>query len=352
MTGTTSTGATSAPRYGSDFHDTFSGVRVTEIGLTDQMAWDAMLLFSYGRMDEFRALVHAGHEKASESSYQLNLGLARLEGDQARFDSLGVEYAVNFNVDPPVWIETSGSSPLAATQQSVTITPVALTADTVVDTTLQMESPWALHIDFSQLKDTDAIGLALFAESLAGRADRSETTRVGNADGLLRSCLDALEEGKGERAHWLFVLACYRANGDKARFSECAERYSARLGSFTPWQDAETGEASYEPVALQGIDAGDQLSRLGFEFAKSVMKSPAYATAKAAKRPVVLDFVKMRTWSVFDISNLSACIRLIEGDQMRLHFVNVNEILISMLKSFQVDRTVQITPPGVPASPT
>jgi anti-anti-sigma regulatory factor len=326
-------------------------ILISEMGVTDHLFWDAIFFLSSGRFDELVKFSIKALEKATESSYLLGLGVSRLEGKKEIFEDLAVEYAVNFGVNPPNWLDTHSKSAVEI-NNDVIIHASSLSSDTIIETTIKMETPWPIRIDLSDVLKYDNLGIDLFNESMNGRLQRKEKTVIFNGQNIIDMLIKKLNQeiNLEMKAGWEFVFNYYKLTGKKLEFDSLMEQFVMVGGHLFDWDDLSEIDAVQinEKVKSKGMLVGEKLSILNGDFAKKILKSPLIQPLIKSGDPFIIDFAFTRSASLVDFISLSQFFKELSSSEITLHFFNVNEIIQSLFKIFGVDKKILITSPGEP----
>lgn len=328
------------------------GVRVAALGMIERGMWEGNILFGLGRHEEVRSLAKAAQEKGSQGGYALLLGLKRLEGDKQGFEDLAVEYAVQTGNSPPVWLDLHDRKEIRAAPAHVTLTILALTSETVIEATIKMESPWPIRLDLASASKWDAMGVAIFNESLSGRILREEKTILLNAEPLVARIVTKIKPQAIQDFEpvWQFCFNAMRLMGDRQGFEILAHEFLEKTGELPVWTDLSEREAEDpEPTrtsARPGIKAGDVLSVFTADFARQLAREADYAVARETDDVLTMDLAHIVRWTLADMVGLSAFVKTVAADGVRLELVNINEILLSLMHAFEIERYAKLVVAG------
>lgn len=320
------------------------------LGEVDRISWNASLMLGAGRMDDLRNFIQEVRGQGSEVAYQLSLGLARLDGDKEIFEDLAVEYAVNLGVNPPNWIEQHNK--IAKSENEDHLIQVGdLTFEASIAVTIQMESPWPARIDLSGVKRFEEQGFELFNESMASRKDRNLKTKIKNGESLAEEILEhvkkhSLVECKNA---WDFLFMYYKLSGKKDLFEMASALFQKEGGKKIEYVDLSERDDAPEvrKIASSGVPVGDKLANLTQDFAKKSLKIASSDSNVVINDRIVFDFAYVRTGALNDIGSLSAFLSEIGAGGAKVHFANVNEIILGILCALGVDKCgVTMSAPG------
>jgi hypothetical protein len=342
--------ATTAASHGAggDSHDS-GGVKVAEIGVCDRLSWDALMLYGEERFEEVRNLAKASVDKAGKAGYLLAIALARLDGDERGFEDLAVQYAVETDQSPPVWVAPKEEKK-EGNERSATVVHVrAMTADNILEATIKMETPWPIVIDLGSVSKIDTTGIELFNESLTGRIERGEETGLVNAERIIDNLGERLRIANviSQPKVWECLFNLMLLGSKKEAFEKLAMDYAEKTGKRMQWRELIKSEEKPEDVAPPtGIEAGERLSMMGGEFQKQVLAHPLTAASKLNHEPVAIDFLSTRYWSFADAAVVMDFLRTMHKEKVTVRFVNVNELLEALFRAAGIHRHVQIVAPG------
>lgn len=315
-------------------------ILVSVLGECDQLQWDSALLLGDEKMDDLRELVRSSHANGTESSYQLGLGLARLDGNKQLFEDLAVEYAVNLGVNPPTWIEQHGA-PVGAAAQEDLVDVSSLSFESIIETTIKLESPWPVAISFAKATGGDEAGIELFNESLTSRIQRSLPTRIRQGGDFIDSLLDELRGGAvtSSSPRWNFAFTYLRFMGDAETYDALAAGLSKNGGEAPPYESIGD-QASSAPEKKSNDEgrfpSGERLSSLNLEFAQRILNSPRVQEKGAKQAVIVVDCAKLRTGAISDMFHLSAFVNHLQKTGCELRLENVNEVVCVIMRALGV----------------
>lgn len=337
-----------------------SGVKVTEHGSIDRVMWEAGILYGKGRIDEVRSVAKAAVEKGMKAGFLVQLALLRLDGNKQSFEDAAVEYAVQTGNSPPVWLDAHDIKDIPETKapQKISIAIPALTSDGIIETTIKMENPWPLTLDFSGVTKTDVMGLDIFHQALNERIGRGEPTQLVGVDRVLRSIMPKIKDSSAQSTMslWEFCLNCHRLTGDREHFNAMASDYADRFDASIPvWRDLSmheeekstdaTGANKLEPDGFVFV-LKESVGELTVALAKDLFQKEDSAKSLRNTGKLIVDFVSVRRWSLDEMLRVIDFIRNVSKYKIGIEFHNVNEMLASLLAAFNVDKQVRLVMPG------
>jgi anti-anti-sigma regulatory factor len=323
--------------------DTYPGIKAAELGQSDKTSWEGLILYGQNRMEEFRELIKASQERPTEGSFNLGIGLARLDGDEMVFEDMAVAYAVANGKSPPVWSHLQ-PKPEKQAETWHNLKVKSIHSDEVLEATIKMESPISLIIDLGQVTDLDMTGIELFNESLTGRIEGGSKTRFVNHERFVNSYFEKIRDSSASESVWDFLFNILKIAGNRTEFDRIAEVFREKSGKVRVWEDlSDPREREQDEIVQNVIRIGERLSELNAEFAKEIFKR--------ADRPpkgsmMTVDFLNTVSCSLLDIWAVHGFLKAMNAEKIDLHFINVNEIICAALNAFGVEKFAKISPPG------
>lgn len=325
------------------------GVKVLEMGHCARSAWDLFVLFGADRMDEFKSLALKSKDKGLDSGYTMLIGASRIHGDKAAFEDIAVDYAVQFGMSPPAWFE--GHTRQQQTGPSALEINVSnFSSDTIIETTVKMETPRPLILNLGHVHKVDAAGVDLFSESLNGRIAQGHKTKIVNSEKMTSDLVDKLViiSGKPHPVLWDFCFQIFRLTNAKTKFDQACTEYG-KLGGHAPsWKNlAEPEEELKEVKSTTHFIAGKKLSEISVNAAKSFLATDAGARARESGHGVI-DMSMTVSGSLTDAIGVMSFIQCFREQKVKVSLVNVNEIFVLMFASLAIQNMVEsVSAPGL-----
>lgn len=328
-----------------------TSIRVTALGETDPVMWAANILHSSGRTEEIAQLVTAARERNDAAGYAVALGLLRLKGDRQGFEDLAVEFSVQNEQSPPVWLHLHDRAAEApAKRQDIQLAITSLECDSIIEATVKLDSPLPVRVDLSKVSIFDDEGLDIFNEAIEARIARKERTKLVQAESFLKHLQQMAdkEPSKSHREIWRFLTNAFILLKDRDRFNAAA----ARGGHGPAWVDVREaggdaiGNQASSTAADYGIDVGDTLSKLTPDFARELVKSQAVMAAKRQGKGMQLNMAFIRRWTLADMPKVLAFVRALSAEGVKVQFMNLNEILCGLMLAFGVDTKAELSIAG------
>ena len=322
--------------------------------------WEANILYGRGRAEEVRALAKDAQQKGQEVGYVLLVGMMRLDGNKQDFEDMAVEYAVQTGNSPPVWLdehERKQSAPEAQSKR-MAVEVAGLTSEAVIETTIKMETPWAMSLDFSKVSKIDGMGLEIFHQALSDRIQRRESTRLIKIDRVLGHLIPKLKAGAygSATALWLLCFNCLRLTGGREQFDDLVADFVEHTGEDMPvWADLRDQDeivknegAAQAALPVMAVDhtMKEALGELKPDLFKELAGGGKFAQRRAAGGLFVIDFTAVRRWSIEEMWLVSQFVSLCHKEHLKLEFRHVNEILLSLMKAFALDKHVKLIVAG------
>lgn len=331
-------------------------IRVMELGQVDRVMWEANILYAMGRIEEIRTTAKMLQEKGLDVGYELSIALLRLDGNKAAFEDMAVDYAVQTGSSPPVWLDAHDKlGKAAATPKRVLLSIQSLMAESITETTIKMESPWPLTLDFAEVTKLDSVGLDIFQESLAGRIARSESTLLLNSEKMLASISRKIinADYQGNAGLWTFCFNAHRITGNRSAFDDLIGDFVEKTGEDMPvWKDLrdpeevmKSKENAQKPV-IMGFNLGDSLSKVNKNLLKTVYDSKQFKDAMKMGKNLCLDFSEVNQWTITDMGGVLGLIEQAKKDNVKLDLINLNEMLFCLFKGFGLDKKAKLVVAG------
>lgn len=322
----------------------------------DRVMWEANILYGSGRIEEIRSTAKTLQEKGLEVGYELSIALLRLDGKKAAFEDMAVEYAVQTGSSPPVWLDAHDKLGKAdAAPKRVLVNIQSLMAENIIETTIKMESPWPLTLDFAEVTKIDSIGLDIFQESLSGRIARAESTLLLNTEKLLASISQKIVKADypANAGLWTFCFNAHRITGNRNAFDDLMGEFVEKTGEDMPvWKDLRDPEEvmkskeNAQKSAIMGFNLGESLSQVNKNLLKTVYESKQFKDAMQMGRSFCLDFSEVKRWTITDMGGVLGLVDQAKKDKVTLDLINLNEMLLCLFKGFGVDKKAKLVVAG------
>ncbi len=244
-----------------EFSDNALGFQVEDVlDPVDATAEEVAMLFASAQDHVVRqVLTDALREFRSGKAERLWLmlfDLYRLHGEQAVFESLGIEFAGCFEKSPPSWRNKSAAkSPPAEAAVSSLLFPGNLTGDNLaaidaIATALGKQP--RLRLDLSKVCRLDDAGCGRLLAQLQKAGKLRQNLEVLGRDVLATLAHEQMHVGQASnRQCWLLFLELCQLQGQHELFEEVALDYAVSFEISPPsWENSRVAAPEPEPVAL------------------------------------------------------------------------------------------------------
>ncbi len=259
--------------------------------------------------------------------------LYQATGQEARFESIAIDYASHFETSPPAWQPLVPSTDLPQLTGVTAAESFGPTLDAGIAPRLQRllaaEAP-VLRIDLGAVRSADAEGCALLLAALQTlRKDGRELVLAG-ADTLmatLRPMLAVGERSAGE-APWLLLLELLLLSNREKDFEESAMDYCVTFELSPPSFETLTHVSTAAPAASSGDRFLLPALALG-DCAALLDAIDAYAKGRAL---LVLDCARLARMDYACATALQGRLRVHTGQGRRVELRELNHLVAALLR--------------------
>lgn len=259
--------------------------------------------------------------------------LYQATGQEARFESIAIDYASHFETSPPAW------QPLQPAEDAPQLTGVAATErfgpvlDRAIGPRLQrLLAPNAplVRIDLGAVRSADAEGCALLLQALQSLRKEGRELVLAGADTLmatLRPMLVIGDRTSGE-APWLLLLELLLLSNREKDFEESAMDYCVTFEVSPPSFDTPKHVSTAAPAP----GAGDRflLPALALGECKALLDAiDAYAEGRTL---LVLDCSRLARMDYACASALQGRLRAHTEQQRRVELRELNHLVAALLR--------------------
>lgn len=319
------------------------------MGHCSRSTWDLFILFGSNRMDELKTLALKNKEKGLDSGYNVLIGLSRIEGSKSDFEDIAVDYAVQFGQSPPSWLEEHTTKKVT-NAPSLEVSISNFSADTIIETTVKMESPRLLVLNMANVQKVDASGVDLFNEALNARIDRGEKTKVINSEALVDKLIDRLKAVPGQPPLdlWNFCLTVFKLTNAKEKFDSAIIQFKNVGGTEIEWKNLADPEEVVEVMKKSpNLMSNTKISTMTVDWVKNYLATPVGAEARS-KGEIIIDMSGTQSGSLTDLIGILPAIQYIKDQKLKVLMINVNEIFYAMFNALAINQIVEsITLPGM-----
>lgn len=226
-----------------------SGIVVEETSGAPQSPTDeAAILYASGQAESTEQLLHSMLGSDNRRAWLMLLDLYRVQNRDKDFDKLALEYAVRFELSPPVW-QRIGSSPAAAKPQTQTESlelPGLLdrkSAASLLQSIAATPKNAPVRIDFSHIEMVDEAGAEECVRILSSARRTKRKMQVSGVDRFITLLQDLNRATHSRAVHWLLLLEIYQTLGQQENFENLAVDYAVRFEVSPPsWSDVLAAE--------------------------------------------------------------------------------------------------------------
>ncbi|MDR3299531.1 MAG: STAS domain-containing protein [Candidatus Accumulibacter sp.] len=236
-------------------------------------AEEAAILFANGQDQQARTVLEnalqARRSGPAERLWLMLFDLYRIIGEQFAFETMGIEYAREFEESPPIWRnepEPAASGKASKSDAGRLFFKGDLLGGNAAafDTARKaLEKDGVLCLDMSRVKQADAEGCARLLELLLYARKSKRGIELRGREALIPLVKNAVEAGKNEapaagKEGWLLLLELFQQQGQQDVFEELAIAYAVIFEESPPSWDAGRVKAP-EPAA----PADDEKEEIG-----------------------------------------------------------------------------------------
>lgn len=223
---------------------------------------EAAMLYASDRADDAIALlkIQLSSANAGDAHWRMLFDLYRMTRQREAFERLALEYAVQCETSPPVWVDADMTRPAgrqaveAAGQSSGQLFSLKGVLDESsadrIQLLLDAAAQGPIQLDLSGLEEITAAGCNLLKSAL-GKLQKNRA-QLQIASGALIGRLKNSVSGAGslETAHWLLLLQLYQLQGKQMEFEDLAVDYAVQFEVSPPsWETPDQVAQSIAPVA-------------------------------------------------------------------------------------------------------
>lgn len=290
----------------------------TDVDPVDAQAEEAAVLFANSQDAAAQAVLEGAVKihfaGPGERLWLMLFDLYRLSGQQAAFETMGIEYARAFEKSPPAW----GGKPAGIAAKAAVAAPgsvlfkgelLGANAQAFGAVRQALEKNPRLRLDMSKVKQCDSDGCGHLLKALAdARRNKREIDLLGR-DALATLLKSGLETGRAQdKECWLLLLELRQQQGQQEAFEETAIDYAVTFEESPPsWEAARI--AAPEPAPSMALAAGEAEGDA----------YPLSGEVKSSRFGDLQAFVQERDSLVIDCANLK-----------RMDFISAGALLNSL----------------------
>lgn len=316
-------------------------VKLLGLGACTKSMWELLVLFGENKINDFRSASEKAKIKGGDEGYIMLLGLARIEGKQAAFEDIAVDYAVQFGQSPPSWFE-GHTEHKGGMNEFTELKIESFAVDYIIETTVKMENPRPLRMDISMVTKLDASGIDLFNESLAERLLRGDKTKLVNGSKIIDGLMAKLRarEGKPIVALWSFCFSYFRLNNLEHQFDAAAQAFVEFGGEMPVWCNlADKEDQDAGNVQFDGLTAPASLAEMDVNLASGFLVSARGIKAIDDKR-VTICMAGLVRGSIYHAIGFIDFLKIFKSRGIAVLLINVNEVFNAIFRAVLIDQLV------------
>ena len=330
-------------------------VEVQEVGAGIGAVFEeAAVLYANGDIAEAEKILSAAIDDdtsvSGEGLWMMLLDLYRLTGQQQRFESRVLDYAVRFERSPPSWEDLS-SQP--ARKQVATVPLINLAGMLSIESKKQLVQmlevackTGSVRVDLGRIQGGDEAGCTLLRQALL----RLEKERVKVSLLNCKSAADVLspcvEAGKAERREtWLLILHILQGTGDQDRFEQMALDYAITFEESPPsWQDHSPPVEEANAGSVDDLVKMDDSFVLEGELVGNTQETLRKMSSFAAERDnLIIECALLRRVDFVNAGSLFNVLSGLLSQHKRVEIQNVNAMVAALLRVMGVDQVATVT---------
>lgn len=298
---------------------------------------EAAMLYASDRADDAIALLKTqlSTANAGDAHWRMLFDLYRMTRQREAFERLALEYAVQCETSPPVWVDADMAHPAvrqaveAAGQSSGQLFSLKGVLDESsadrIQLLLDAAAKGPIQLDLSGLEEVTAAGCTLLKSAL-GKLQKNRA-QLQIASGALIGRLKNSISGAGslETAHWLLLLQLYQLQGKQMEFEDLAVDYAVQFEVSPPsWESPDQVAQSIASTAPG--ESGEEYPPNAYPMRGVIHGGSAASFAEfrvfaATRKEVELDLAHVP----------------------RIEFASVNLFMESLMNLMQAGKHVRIT---------
>ncbi|MBI3284135.1 MAG: hypothetical protein HYZ65_04670 [Burkholderiales bacterium] len=293
---------------------------------------------------------------AAQSGWQMLFDLHRIGGDQAKFESLSLEYARQFETSPPLWPENlQGSEVDAAAHADEHAANIAFPAklDSGIVKPLEKlqtvsKQSRNLRLDFTRVKQVDPIGCGLLLRALRNLKKSGHDLMLVGAQELAEQIRAILRVGRRDEteAPWLLLLEILQLLQFENAFEEASMDYCVTFEVSPPAFEAPKNKvtSSFPEIAIHD-ELTDRFAMPAVIEGKTDFLLKNITEYARHHNPVVLDCSRLER------VEFSASAQLLTGlapiasqKEVSIRFEEVNYLVMMLFHAMGLKNVASIAP--------
>ena len=319
---------------------------------------EAAMLYASDRANEAITLLktYLAGADAGDAQWRMLFDLYRATRQRDAFEQLALDYALQCETSPPVWVDAAASkqpgknTAADAMKSSGQLFSLKGSLDeTSADRIALLQSAasqGAIQLDLSGINAITPAGSQLLKDALAHLQKNRAQLQI--ASGALISLLQqhTQDAGQHEPAHWLLLLQLYQVQGRQAEFEDLAVDYAVCFEVSPPsWETPGKVAQSIAPVAL--AEAVEDASTHGFSMhgvinGGSTALFEEFRAFAATRSEVDLDLADVQRVEFASVNLfMDALMSLLQAGK-RVRIVGGNEMVNVVLIVMGVDQMAEV----------
>ncbi|BBP02587.1 hypothetical protein TPL01_00190 [Sulfuriferula plumbiphila] len=319
---------------------------------------EAAMLYASDRANEAIALLktYLAGADAGDAQWRMLFDLYRVTRQRDAFEQLALDYAVQCETSPPVWVDGAAAKQPGkgiaadATKSSGQLFSLKGSLDeTSADRIALLQSAaaqGAIQLDLSGINAITASGSQLLKDALAHLQKKRALLQI--ASGALISLLQhhTEEASQHEPAYWLLLLQLYQVQGKQAEFEDLAVEYAVRFEVSPPsWETPGKLAQSIAPVAP--AEAAEDASSNGFAMHGVINGGSAalfdeFRAFAATRSEVELDLADVQRVEFASVNLFMDALTSLLQAGKRVRIVGGNEMVNVVLIVMGVDQMAEV----------
>ena len=322
---------------------------------------DAAMLYANGRIeDAINLLKMFIRQSAQEDGLWLMLfDLYQITGQQQAFEQLALEYALQQEKSPPVWVDVHAadpepglmeiSKPLAGDGQLFSLKG-CLDKQMAASIKLLQEAAnsGVVQLDLSGITEVDAEGCMLLQGALAKLQKQQSRLQIasGALIGLLQQYVARPNDNTPEQ--WLLLLQLYQLQGKQEEFEDLAIAFAIHFEVSPPSWDAPKQIAQIVAVAAE-VEVPVAVASNVFKMSGTITSASARVLNEikpfsAAHSEIVLDMFSVDRVEFASVGLLMDALLALIPNGKKVNIVGSNMMVYVLLMIMGVDQMAQIVP--------
>lgn len=315
---------------------------IAELGEIGRVEWEAAMLFAADDRAALKQFLEAQARDERPEAWRLLFGLDRLNGDEESFESRALDYAVKFEISPPLWVAAGADAAEGPAGEWFAVE--SMIPDDLMAVLLRLDKPEPVALDFGAVKRIEVAGCELLAQGMRERLQKRRATSLRNVErivaGIRQNRLASANANADAKAAWLFVLVAQQLLGKRDEFERDAAQYRKTFGEFVEWHAGESVAGHAVGTAAPDHSA----IRVGRDLA--TCDALWFAALERGAKKATLDFSATRGASLAAAHAFVAGIARLHRAGIALTGTCVNELMQVLFDALGSGRYMRTYAPG------